>query len=192
MNELAAQAGTIHRAAGPRTVTAVSAIATFAAIASALVMLGSLMPWARLVQPGSSDELLMNSTIDGLAIVDGRVALAFGLLTAGAAAGLILARSRAGQRAALGAILVASLAVGTIAVVDAIRARERFPSVRVDQVARQISDTTGLPLDPIRARLASQVGGPMSVTLGAGMALVLAGTALGATASIVALERLRR
>ena len=170
---------------------AVSAIATFAAIASALMMLGSLMPWARLVQPGSSDGLL-NSTIDGLAILDGQVALACGLVTAVAAAGLMLARSRAGQRAALGAILVASVAVGTIAVVDAIRARERFPSVRVDQVASQISNTTGLPLEPIRARLASQVGGLVSVTIGAGMALVLTGTALGATASIVALDRLRR
>jgi len=191
MNEWAAQAGTTHRAAGPRTVTAVSAIATFAAIASALVMLGSLLPWARLVQPGSSDGVL-NSTIDGLAILDGRVALACGLLIAGAAAGLMMARSGGGQRAALVAILVASVAVGTIAVVDAIRARERFPSVRVDQVASQISNTTGLPLEPIRARLASQVGGPVSVTIGAGIALVLTGTALGATASIVALDRLRR
>jgi hypothetical protein len=172
-------------------VTAVSAIATFAAIASALVMLGSLMPWARLVKPGSSDGVL-NSTIDGLVILDGRVALACGLVIAGAAAGLVMARSGGAQRAALVAILVASVAVGTIAVVDAIRARERFPSVRVDQVARQISDTTGLPFDPIRARLASQVGEPVSVTLGAGMALVLAGTALGATASIMALDRLRR
>ena len=191
MKEWAAQAGITHREAGPRTVAAVSAIATFAAIASALMMLGSLMPWARLVQPGSSDGLL-NSTIDGLAILDGQVALACGLVTAVAAAGLMLARSRAGQRAALGAILVASVAVGTIAVVDAIRARERFPSVRVDQVASQISNTTGLPLEPIRARLASQVGGLVSVTIGAGMALVLTGTALGATASIVALDRLRR
>jgi hypothetical protein len=191
MNEWAAQAGTARPAAGPRTVTAVSAIATFAAIASALVMLGSLMPWARLVKPGSSDGVL-NSTIDGLVILDGRVALACGLVIAGAAAGLVMARSGGAQRAALVAILVASVAVGTIAVVDAIRARERFPSVRVDQVARQISDTTGLPFDPIRARLASQVGEPVSVTLGAGMALVLAGTALGATASIMALDRLRR
>ena len=191
MNVWVAQTGTARRPAGPRTVATVSAITTFAAIASGLVMLGSLIPWARLAQPGSSDGLL-NSTIDGLAILDGRVALACGLVIAGAAAGLILARSRAGQRAALGAILVASLAVGTIAVVDAIRARERFPSVRVDQVARQISDTTGLPLEPIRARLASQVGGPVSVTIGAGIALVLTGTALGATASIVALDRLRR
>ncbi len=191
MNEWAAHAGITHREAGPRTVAAVSAIATFAAIASALVMLGSLMPWARLVQPGSSDGAL-NSTIDGLAILDGQVALACGLLIAGAAAGLMMARSGGGQRAALAAILVASVAVGTIAVVDAIRARERFPSVRVDQVASQISNTTGLPLDPIRARLASQVGGPVSVTLGAGIALVLTGTALGATASIVALDRVRR
>jgi len=118
--------------------------------------------------------------------------LACGLLIAGAAAGLMMARSGGGQRAALVAILVASVAVGTIAVVDAIRARERFPSVRVDQVASQISNTTGLPLEPIRARLASQVGGPVSVTIGAGIALVLTGTALGATASIVALDRLRR
>jgi len=191
MNEWVAQAGTARPAAGPRTAAAVSAIATFAAIASALVMLGSLMPWARLVQPGSSYGVL-NSTIDGLAILDGRVALACGLVIAGAAAGLVMARSGGGQRAALVAILVASIAVGTIAVVDAIRAGERFPSFRVDQVARQISDTTGLPLDPIRARLASQVGGPVSVTLGAGMALVLAGTTLGATASIVALYRLGR
>ena len=191
MNEWVAQAGTARRAAGRRTVAAVSAVATFAAIASALVMLGSLMPWVRLVQPGSSDGVL-NSTIDGLAILDGRVALACGLVIAGAAAGLVMARSVGSQRAALVAILVASVAVGTIAVVDAIRGQERFPSVMVDQVARRISDTTGLPLDPIRARLASQVGGPVSVTIGAGIALVLTGTALGATASIVALDRLRR
>ncbi len=191
MSEWAAHAGTARRAAGPRTVATVSAIAALAAIASALVMLGSLMSWARLVQPGSSDGVL-NSTIGGLAVLDGRVAFACGLFTAGAAGAVMLARSGGVRRAALGAILVASVAVGTIAVVDSIRARERFPSAGIDQAARRISDTTGLPLDPIRARLASQVGGPVSVRLGAGMALVLAGAALGATASIVALDRLRR
>jgi len=110
---------------------------------------------------------------------------------AGAAAALLV-RSAGWRRVLPLVVLLASLAAGTIAAVDALRANERFRAARMDRVARNISDTTGFPFDPIRARLASQTAGPAEVTLGGGMALILAGAALGAGTSAVMLAGSRR
>ena len=190
MQDRVIEIGAANRAEPSRATRAVSTDAPLFVLAGALIVLGSIGTWGRIEGSEQSDALL-SGTVGGLALAEGKVTLALGLVVAVAAAALLL-RPAGWRRVLAPVVLLASLAAGTIATVDTIRAEERYPSVRVDQVATRISDTTGLPLDPIRARLASQVGGPVSVTLGAGMALVLAGTALGATASIVALDRLRR
>jgi len=180
------EAGTTGRV----TVGAIPARAVVTALASALIGLGSIGTWGKIEGSEQSDAIL-SGTVGGLALAEGKVTLAIGLALVTAAAALLLRLAR-WRRVLAPVVLLASLAAGTIAAVDALRADERFPAARIDQVARNISDTTGFPFDPIRARLASQTAGPAEVTLGGGMALVLAGAALGAGTSAVMLAGSRR
>jgi len=186
MKEQTMEAGTT----GPVTVGAFSASAVVTALAGTLIALGSIGTWGRIEGSEQSDAIL-SGTVGGLALAEGKVTLALGLVVAGAAAALLV-RSAGWRRVLPLVVLLASLAAGTIAAVDALRANERFRAARMDQVARNISDTTGFPFDPIRARLASQTAGPAEVTLGGGMALILAGAALGAGTSAVMLAGSRR
>ena len=180
------EAGTTGRV----TVGAIPARAVVTALASALIGLGSIGTWGKIEGSEQSDAIL-SGTVGGLALAEGKVTLAIGLALVTAAAALLLRLAR-WRRVLAPVVLLASLAAGTIAAVDALRADERFPAARIDQVARNISDTTGFPFDPIRARLASQTAGPAEVSLGGGMALVLAGAALGAGTSAVMLAGSRR
>jgi len=186
------QAQTIEAETSRRamTVGAIPASAAVTALAGALIVLGSVGTWGRIGDSGQGDPIL-RGTVGGLALAEGKLTLALGLVVA-AAAGALFLRSKGWRRALLPIVLLASLAVGTIATVDTIRAEERFPADRIDDVARNISDTTGFPFDPIRARLASQVAGPAEVTPGIGMVLVLAGAALGAGTSAVTVARSRK
>lgn len=176
--------GAADRAQPSRATRAVSIDAPLFVLAGALIVLGSIGTWGRIEGSEQSDAIL-SGTVGGLALAEGKVTLGLGLVVTVAAA--LLLRS-AGRRRVLPLVVVlASLAAGTIAAVDALRADERFRAARMDQVARNISDTTGFPFDPIRARLASQTAGRADVTLGGGVALVLAGAALGAGTSAVML-----
>ena len=186
------QAQTIEAETSRRamTVGAIPASAAVTALAGALIVLGSVGTWGRIGDSGQGDPIL-RGTVGGLALAEGKLTLALGLVVA-AAAGALFLRSKEWRRVLLPIVLLASVAVGTIATVDTIRAEERFPAARLDDVARNISDTTGFPFDPIRARLASQVAGPAEVTPDIGMVLVLAGAALGTGASAVTVARSRR
>lgn len=179
MREQTIEAATTGRV----TVGAIPASAVITALAGVLVALGSIGTWATIRAPGQGDTLL-SGAVAGLDMSEGKVTLAFGMGLVAVAAALLL-RSAGWRRVLPLVLLLASLAAGTIAAVDALRADERFRAARMDQVARNISDTTGFPFDPIRARLASQTAGPAEVTLGGGMALVLAGAVLGAGTSAV-------
>jgi len=190
MQDRVIEIGAANRAEPSRATRAVSIDAPLSVLAGALIVLGSIGTWGRIEGSEQSDAIL-SGTVGGLALAEGKVTLALGLVVAAAAAALFL-RSKGWRRVLLPIVLLASLAAGTIAVVDALRADERFPAARIDRVARNISDTTGFPFDPIRARLASQTAGPAEVTLGGGMALVLAGAALGAGTSAAMLAGSRR
>jgi len=171
-------------------VGAIPASAVVTALAGTLIALGSIGTWARIGGPGQSESIL-SGAVGGRALAEGKVTLALGLVLAVAAAALLLRLAR-WRRVLAPVVLLASLVAGTIAAVDALRADELFRAARMDQVARNISDTTGFPFDPIRARLASQVAGPAEVTPGTGMVLVFAGAALGAGTSAVMLAGSRR
>jgi len=187
------QAQTIDAESSRRamTVGAIPARAVVTALAGALIVLGSVGTWGRIGDSGQGDPIL-RGTVGGLALAEGKLTLALGLLVIAAAAALLLRSAEWRRRVLPVVVLLASLAAGTIAAVDALRADERFRAARMDQVARNISDTTGFPFDPIRARLASQTAGPAEVTLGGGMVLVLAGAALGAGTSAVRLAGWRK
>lgn len=180
----------VRRAPASQATGAVSIDAPLFVLAGALIVMGSIGTWGRIDGSEQSDAIL-SGTVGGLALAEGKLTLALGLVVA-AAAGALFLRSKGWRRVLLPIVVLTSLAVGTIATVDTIRAEERFPAARIDDVARNISDTTGFPFDPIRARLASQVAGPAEVTPGTGMVLVLAGAALGAGASAVTVAGSRK
>ncbi|MGH2650102.1 MAG: hypothetical protein ACRDHS_15395 [Actinomycetota bacterium] len=190
MQDREIEIGAANRAEPSRATRAVSIDAPLFVLAGALIVLGSIGTWGTIEGSEQSDAIL-SGTVGGLALAEGKATLALGLVVTVAAAALLL-RLAMWRRVLAPVVLLASLAAGTIASVEALRADERFRAARMDQVAGNISDGTGFPFDPIRARLASQVEGPAQGTVGGGMALVLAGAALGAGASALTLAGSRR
>ena len=164
--------------------------AMLSVLGGTLAIIGALITWAT-VRPRSESEPLDPSVVRGLDLPEGWIALIIAIAMVVAAAVLVVGSPRLRGRLAVG-MLAASIAVAGIGAIDAIAGRDRLEAAGLDRTAARISETSGLPFEPVRRRLGEQLGSAVDESLGAGLILVMVGGVLGATGSLGLLEKSRR
>ena len=152
-----------------------------AAIGAALVVVGTLLPWATVHGVGPLDW-----TWRGVATADGRIVLALGATALLAVAALAMGRSR---RIAVAAVALSSLAVAGIAIAAAVGADGRYQTLAIDLAAARFTSLTGFPFAGVRSRIIQVVHGHAHASLGVGLVLVIAGAMVGVTAALLQLRR---
>jgi len=140
------------------------------AVGGALCVIGAFMAWARVEASGFS---VSSKGTDG---TDGWVALACGVLLVLLGVGTWAVSSK-GARRGLGILaLLAGLAAGGLGTWDAVSAEDSF----VDALSEQLSDQFGLPTAEVETQVRQALdAGELSISLQAGIYLVIAGGALG-------------
>ena len=117
MKEQTMEAGTT----GPVTVGAISASAVVTALAGTLIALGSIGTWGRIEGSEQSDAIL-SGTVGGLALAEGKVTLALGLVVAALGLAWTIAP------------LVTAFAVDPV--------RDKYPSMLIAPLAILLSSTS--------------------------------------------------
>jgi hypothetical protein len=144
----------------------------FTAAGGLLIAFGSLQTWATVRFLG---QTFPDSGTPGIDISEGKVTLVVGILVLVGIVVMRIVKTVGTRRAvALGICLggVSALALGLITVS---RAEDRFGGYNVEQIARQLSDASGVPLDRARADVQAVVDKNGSIDLGPGLWLVTAG-----------------
>ena len=152
-----------------------------AALGSALIVVGALLPWATVHGVGPID-----STWRGIATADGRIVLALGATALLAVAALGMGRSR---RIAVAALALSSLAVAGLAIAAAVGADGRYPMLQIDRATARFTSLTGFPFVGVRNRIIEAVLGHTHVSLGVGLVLVIAGATVATAAALLQLRR---
>jgi hypothetical protein len=153
--------------------------------AAGLVVAGAFLPGA--VLGDGSGSGVLDARLPFGSLPEGRLAAVIALGTAAAGAlGALVPRWR---RPLLALGLAGMLAVAGLTVWTTADAADRFVDARLDAVARELSDTIGLPLDAVRERLEVQRPRTVSTSLEPGLLASLAGGAIGAGALARSLTR---
>lgn len=148
----------------------------FTALGGLLIALGATADWATVVFLG---QAFPDSATPGIDVAEGKVVLGLGVLMLMAIVALRIARAAGVRRLLAMAICVAAVVAITLAVVDIVRADDRFGGYAVDKLAKQLSDTSGLSLEQARNNVEAYIEREGSIDLGPGLWLVLAGGGLG-------------
>jgi hypothetical protein len=148
----------------------------FTALGGLLIALGSISDWATVIFLGGRFE---DSATPGIDVVEGKVALGLGVLMLVAIVALRMARSIGIRRLLATGICVAAAVSITIAVLDVVRADDRFGGYAVDKLATQLSAASGLSLQQARHKVETFIESEGSIEIGLGLWLVLGGGVLG-------------
>ena len=148
----------------------------FTAVGGLLIAWGAVSDWATVVFQGRS---FADSATKGVDTVEGKVALAIGVVLLVAIVLLRLVRSTGGRRAIALVVCVGALGAIGIAAVDIVQADQRFTDVAVDRLAREDVAANGGALDAAREQIQRFVDQAASIDIGVGLWLVLAGGIVG-------------
>ena len=152
-----------------------------AALGSALIVVGALLPWATVHGVGP-----INSAWRGIATADGRIVLALGATALLAVAALGMGRSR---RIAVAALAISSLAAAGLGIAAAVGAGGRYPMLQIDRAAARFTSLTGFPFVGVRNRIIEVVHGQAHASLGVGLVLVIAGATVATIAALLYARR---
>lgn len=158
------------------------------ALAAGLVVTGALLPGAML--GNGSGAGVLDARIEFGSLPEGRLAVA--IVVCVVAAAILGTLSMRWRRAMLGLGLAGMLAVAGLTVWTTTNAEKRFANARLDAVARDLSDTIGLPFGAVRERLEAQRPESVATSLEPGMIVSLAGAAIGVGSIAVGLTRRSR
>ena len=148
----------------------------FTALGGLLIALGPISDWATVVFLGQSFQ---NSGTPGIDLAEGKLVLALGVLILVAIVAIRIATTVGARRSITLGICVAAVVALSVAVVDVVRADDRFGGYAVDRLATQRSDALGIPLDQARKEIAAFIAREGSIDIGLGLWLVVAGGGLG-------------
>lgn len=148
----------------------------FTALGGLLIALGSISDWATVVFLG---QAFRDSTTPGVDLAEGKVVLGLGVLMLVAIVALRLARTIGTRRLLAAGICVAAVATIAVAVVDLVRADDRFGDYAVDGLTKQLSAASGRSLEQARNDVEAYIAQEGSIDIGAGLWMVLAGGGLG-------------
>jgi hypothetical protein len=146
------------------------------AAGGAMTVAAALTSWATVRSPGG----VIDGAVRGASVGWGRLAMACAAIAvvAGLATGLSRLRRAAGALA-----LAASVAAAGLVAAVALTASERLGGARMDEVARGLATTIGLPFRGLRRHLAEQVAGGVTASPEPGLYLALAGAVVAAVAA---------
>jgi hypothetical protein len=148
----------------------------FTAVGGLLIALGAISDWATVVFQG---QAFPDSATKGVDVPEGKVALGLGVLMLVAIVAMRLVSTNRGRRAVAVTICLAAAIALAVGVTDVLRADDRFGGYAVEQIASQLADVSGQPIDAVRADVQAEVDSEGSIDLGLGLWLVVAGGALG-------------
>ncbi len=161
------------------------------AAGSALAGVGSLLTWASVGFRGDVAGTLA-LPVRGVDVGEGRAVL---VLAVGSLLGVLLLRPSPGRAPQLLAVLLiaAGLVSAGLALADGALAARRFVDrSRLDGIARALSLQLGRPYREVRERLGREFEATVWVGRGAGLFLVVAGGAVGASGGGLTLAWARR
>ena len=165
----------------------------FTAVGGLLIAWGAISDWATVVFLGGS---FSGSATKGIDVVEGQIALAFGVILLVAIVVLRLARTTGARRAIALLVLLCAAGALAIGIVDIVRADDRFGGYGVEKIAQQLSEASGVPLEQALRDVQLEVDRAGSIDIGLGLWLVVAGGAIGVVGGLLDLawvgrERLR-
>ncbi|MEO8292559.1 MAG: hypothetical protein ABI635_05425 [Actinomycetota bacterium] len=148
----------------------------FTALGGLLIALGSISDWATVVFLGQSFQ---DSGTPGIDLAEGKLALALGVLILVAIVTMRIARTVGARRSIALGICVAAVVALSVAVVDVVRADDRFGGYAVGRLATELSRSSGLTPEQARNKVETYIAREGSIDIGLGLWLVVAGGGLG-------------
>jgi len=139
------------------------------AVGALVAGLGSVLDWVVLGFPGDERGTL-DVPVKGVDVWEGKVVLAAAVLSLVGTLVLRLLHGTDARRAvALGVVTLGALAMA-LAISVAIRADARFAGTDgVDEIAANLSEQLGTPIDEVRSQVQEEYGSQLRVELGAGV-----------------------
>lgn len=155
-----------------------------------LVGLGSLLEWAVVGFPGSTE---LDVATRGIDVREGVVTLAIGAAVLVLMIVVRLLPTNGARRGAASAILVLGLAAASLAAADAARLESRFAATdRLPVIARELGRVLDLPPEEVLATLRAQFAEQLRVDPGIGLWLVIGGGIAAAVGGVLTLAWARR
>lgn len=150
-----------------------------------LVGLGSLLDWAVVGFPGSSE---LDVATRGIDVREGVVTLAIGASVLVLMVVVRLLPTNGARRGAAAAILLLGLAAASLAAADAARLESRFAATdRLPVIARELARALDLPAEEVLATLRAQFAEQLRVDPGIGLWLVIGGGVAAAVGGVLTL-----
>ena len=148
------------------------------AVGALVAGLGSVLDWVVLGFPGDERGTL-DVPVKGADAWEGKVVLAAAVLALVGTLVLRLLHGTDARRAvALGVVTLGALAMA-LAISVAIRADARFAGTDgVDEIAANLSEQLGTPIDEVRSQVQEEYGSQLRVELGPGVWLTIVGGSL--------------
>jgi hypothetical protein len=155
-----------------------------------LVGLGSLLDWAVVGFPGSSE---LDVATRGIDVREGVVTLAIGATVLVLMIVVRLLTTDRSRRVAAAAIVVLGLAAASIAAADAAGLQTRFAATdRLPAIARGLARALDLPAEQVLATLRAEFADQLRVDAGIGLWLVIGGGIAAAAGGVLTLAWARR
>jgi hypothetical protein len=155
-----------------------------------LIGLGSLLDWAVVGFPGSSE---LDVATRGIDVREGVVTLAIGAAVLVLMVVVRLLPANGARRGAAAAILLLGLAAASLAVTDAARLESRFAATdRLPVIAGELARALDLPAEEVLATLRARFAEQLKVDPGIGLWLVIGGGVAAAMGGVLTLAWAQR